>query len=291
MKRMYKKFLSLIVSMALGFSFAMGVMAEDNNSDNNIKVAFAGDSICIGYQNYYDFPGVTIDNYGVGGYSTEDVIEVVQGIRGDYDKLFLICGVNDCSFDTWYDETFTESMDYFKGMFEAAKQNLPNTKVYVTGIFPTLNKNAKHVPYALQYNALLKQLTAEYDNVEFVGDACWNALLDSETGLGKADYYNKDGLHPKKEGYDVLNKVLKPYMYDYKEFDGNVYYQVNKSDNSILRFVAEMNIEDVQNADSGSYTVKLNDNDVLNIEITNAYKSIVSGGNKLTAPEGKCFSR
>lgn len=290
MKKIYKKLLSLIVCVALGFTFAMGAVAEENNSDNNIKVAFAGDSICIGYEGYYGFPNVTIDNYGVGGDTTEDVLQVVKGIKGDYDKLFLICGVNDCTNDDWLDETFVDSMANFRGMFEAVKENMPNTKIYVTGIFPTLGRQKHLVPTSIKYNAALKQLIEEYDNVVFVGDACWNALLDSETGLGKAEYYKKDGLHPIKEGYDVLNEVLTPYMYDYKDLDGNVYYQVNKSDNSMLRFVAEMNIEDVQNAESGSYVVKLNGSDVLiNIDVSNAYKSIMSGGNKITAPEGKCY--
>lgn len=290
MKKFSKSILSLIVCLVVGLTCSISVWAEDT-AETNIKVAFAGDSICNMYTPYFNFPGTTIDNYGVGGYTTEEVLDVVQNeIKGDYDKLILICGVNDCTNDDWLDETFVDSMANFRGMFETAKQNLPNAKVYVTGIFPTLGRQKHLVPTSIKYNAALKQLTEEYDNVQFIGDECWPALFDTETGLGKADYYKKDGLHLIEPGYAVLSEILNPYIYETngKELDGKVLYQTTKN-KSTMRFVAEMNIEDVQNATFGDYEISNVSESILKEEITTAYKSIKVNGVKKTAPEGKCY--
>ena len=69
---------------------------------------------------------------------------------------------------------------------------------------------------------------------------------------------------------------------------GDIYYQY-KNDNTMMRFIAEVDIEDVTNANSGEITVSYNE-EVLEVKsITGAYKSLYAGGQVITAPEGKCY--
>lgn len=72
------------------------------------------------------------------------------------------------------------------------------------------------------------------------------------------------------------------------KLEGNVYYQKRSSDNSI-RFIAEVAIEDVVQANSGNYRISLNDEMSATDNITVAYRSIYANGKLVTAPEGKCY--
>ena len=218
LSKILKVFLSIIFCVIIVTGCADNSVSDSKDSANsknaeNIKVAFTGDSICIGYEQFYDFGDITVFNNGVGGYTTEDVLADFKDIPTDYDKLFIICGVNDCGFNSWKNGTFEDSMSNFEGMFKIAKKEMPDTEVYVTGVFPTFKGQSHLVGSAIKYNEKLKELTQKYDNVTFVSE-CWNELLDSQTGLANADYYKNDGLHLKKEGYAVLNEIFKSYIFD-----------------------------------------------------------------------------
>ena len=219
MSKIIKSILSVIFCMIIVTGCASDSVSDSNKDTVNskvpkdIKVAFTGDSICIGYEQFYDFGDIKIFNNGVGGYTTEDVLLDFKDIPTDYDKLFIICGVNDNCFDGWKNGTFEDSMNNFKEMFNIAKEKMPNTRVYVTGIFPTLKGQSHLVSRSIIYNAKLKELTEQFDNVTFISE-CWNKLIDSNTELGNSEYYKGDGLHLNKEGYAVLSEILKSYIYD-----------------------------------------------------------------------------
>ena len=72
------------------------------------------------------------------------------------------------------------------------------------------------------------------------------------------------------------------------QLSANIYYQL-KLDNSTIRFVTEVDIKDVQAAESGEYTVSLNGEPVDTQQITGAYKAIYANGELVEAPEGKCY--
>lgn len=71
------------------------------------------------------------------------------------------------------------------------------------------------------------------------------------------------------------------------QLEGTVYYQ-KKTDNTAVRFLAEVNIEDVTNTKSGNIKVTLNGEEV-NVKVKNAYSSIVANGKKVEPKTGKCF--
>lgn len=71
------------------------------------------------------------------------------------------------------------------------------------------------------------------------------------------------------------------------ELQGKVYYQV-KGDDSAIRFIAEVSIEDVTNANSGNIKISSN-NEEYNIKVKTAYNSITANGQVKKASEGKCF--
>lgn len=291
MKRMVKSFLALIMSVCIGIVSCIGSFAvEDVAESKNWKIVLVGDSLCAGYraEGCYNFTGTTPKNIGVNGRDTEGLLNNISDAYGDYDKMFIICGINDFKMYHSWESIYNDGMTHYKQILENVHKNMPNTHIYVTGIFPTSGRFVTSVPHSIEYNKRLKNLCSEYSYVTYISE-CWDALYDSEKQSGRTDYTDaNDGLHINKTGYAALSNAIRPYIYE-DPLSCDIFYQLNNKDRSQLRFVAEMNIEDVQKAESGSYTIKLNDNDDVNVEITNAYKAIMSNGTKITAPEGKCY--
>lgn len=292
MKKFFRKTLALIASICVGMTCTMGVTAVESSTQSTDKfnISFVGDSICkIG--NWTElFPDVNIDNYGVPAEDTNDILERFEEACGDYDKMFIICGVNDWDVTGWSDGTYSGSMSNFENMFKIAKEKMPDIQIYVTGILPTCKGFSSYITNNITpaYNAKLKALCDKYDYVTFMSE-CWNVLLDSETGVGNLNYYG-DSLHPNTAGFAQLKTVMEPYVYEElpTKLNGNVYYQY-KSDNSAIRFVAEVSVEDITIAQSGKYDIALNGESVGSWDISRAYRSIYADGELITASEGKCF--
>ncbi|MDE6150135.1 MAG: leucine-rich repeat domain-containing protein [Ruminococcus sp.] len=71
------------------------------------------------------------------------------------------------------------------------------------------------------------------------------------------------------------------------QLEGKVYYQ-KKLDNSAVRFIAEISIDDIQYADSVNIMIVAN-TEKFNLNVKNAYHSIVANGKTVKAQDGKCF--
>ena len=126
------------------------------------------------------------------------------------------------------------------------------------------------------------------------------AIPNSVTSIGyeafctnlKDVYYTGSESQWDRISIDIGNESLynATIHYNYsesKELNGTVYYQ-QKIDKSAVRFIAEVDIEDVKNANSGNVKF-LFDNEEYNIEIKTAYHSILANGHKVEAKQGKCF--
>lgn len=72
-----------------------------------------------------------------------------------------------------------------------------------------------------------------------------------------------------------------------KEMTGTVYYQI-KTDDSAVRFIAEVDIADVVNSGSGSILISANEQE-FDLQIKTAYRALVANGKTIHAADGKCY--
>ena len=86
---------------------------------------------------------------------------------------------------------------------------------------------------------------------------------------------------------DVYNDALVA-AYKYYNMSRSVLHQ-KKLDNTAVRFLYLADIDDVTKATSANVTFKGDRTAVGTESITKAYRSIIAGGKKVTAPEGKCY--
>lgn len=174
-------------------------------------IAFVGDSIVQNAKGLYDdwngFLGrEDCSNYGIGGQTTVEVSNRISDvIKGEYEKVFFILGINDLG---WNKQTFITISNY-RGMIEEIHEALPDTKVYIISVLPTTDAFFKDQQSKIQHlNLALKNLTNEFDFVTFID--VYSSMV-GEDGYAKAEYLS-DGLHPNKKGYELIAEVILPYV-------------------------------------------------------------------------------
>ncbi len=174
-------------------------------------IAFIGDSIV---QNplfqYGDWNTVLgredCVNYGIGAQTTTEVAARWGDLlKGNYEKIVILCGINDLGRGR---QLFSTIKNY-REMFESTHEAYPETRIFVISVLPTTDAFFKDQQNSIIYmNAALKNMIKEYDYVKFVD--CYSAFV-GEDGYCNPDYVS-DGLHPNKEGYEVIAGVLTPYL-------------------------------------------------------------------------------
>lgn len=174
-------------------------------------IAFIGDSIV---QNpifsYDDWNGILSRtdcvNYGIGGQTTKELENRLGDVlKGDYEKIVFLCGINDLGRGR---QPFVICAAY-RDMLDMIKEQAPDTEVIILSVLPTTDAFFKDNQGDIQVlNSNLEFMTGEYDFLTYVD--IYSAFLGAD-GYGKAEYYT-DGLHPNEMGYKIIADILNPYL-------------------------------------------------------------------------------
>ena len=203
-----KKFLSVLLTLTMIFLTSTTLVISSSATADK-PICLIGDSICKMMRWSIHVDREDIENLGVGGYTSTQVLEKLKTVEDDYEKLFILCGINDKKITGWnYD--ITESN--FREMVSYATENMPGVKIYLISLLPTGGDYVNFVDegYQAELNARLQVIADENENVTFIN--CYDALADAETGYYKDDY-SDDGLHPNDFlGFPAIGEVLDPYV-------------------------------------------------------------------------------
>lgn len=174
-------------------------------------IAFIGDSIIenplLLYGDWNTLLGRTdCVNWGIGGQTTSHLAARMGDLlKCSYDKIVILCGTNDIGY--WM--KLTETMDNYRSVFDRIGEAGGINRVYVISILPLPPSGKKEAQKSIRdINKALKKLSAEYDFVTFVD--CYSDFLDPD-GNSIGAYY-ADTVHPNEAGYQVIAKVLNPYL-------------------------------------------------------------------------------
>ena len=172
------------------------------------RIVFMGNSITEGWKGYdpefFATPGFV--NRGIGGQTTpqmllrfrQDVIDLEPEI------VVILAGTNDIAGNTG-PMTLKEIRDNIVSMVELSQAN--GIRVILCSVLPAyeyvwrpgLEPNVK-IP---ALNAMLREFAAE-SGIYYLD--YFSAMADERNGLPEA--YARDGVHPTKEGYDVMKAML-----------------------------------------------------------------------------------
>lgn len=168
---------------------------------DSTNIVFVGNSLTNG-NNWAEFWGnPKVVNRGVSGARSYEVKAHLTGYLGKGPaKVFLLIGTNDLS----EGKSVADIMENIRSICHYISFAMPRTKLYVMSVFPTDKPYRSKVP---MLNGAIEAYTqqAGYQYIDV-----YSRLKTPEGGINSE--YSNDGLHLTGLGYQVVAKVLKPYM-------------------------------------------------------------------------------
>lgn len=172
------------------------------------RIVFMGDSITELWSviNPEYFSGKPYINRGIGGQTTP---QMLIRFRADVIALqptavVILAGINDIAGNTG-PSSIEMIRDNIFSMVELAKAN--NIQVIVCSVLPAYDfpwkPNQGPIEKIKALNEILKNY-AKANNIEYVD--YYSAMVDERLGLNIV--YSKDGVHPNKIGYQIMEPIV-----------------------------------------------------------------------------------
>ena len=159
---------------------------------------------------------VTVYNRGIGGFITDELINVIDVCILDLEpsKLFINIGTNDLSDTRIAMSTVMKNYEY---ILRETTKRVPDVKIYLMAYYPVnpeaateetreclkIRSDEKIAAANEEVKKLADKLGAKYIDV--------NAPLKDEKGKLKAEY-TYEGIHIKEEGYKAIYPLVKDYI-------------------------------------------------------------------------------
>ena len=194
-----------------------------NQTAEKGKIVFLGDSITEGFLLNEYFKNNPIINRGVGGNTTEEIIERLDTnvLNLEPTKLFIMIGTNDLGFGT----KASEVVENIKKILSIVKEKSPETQVFLISITPLGNLNeifsglSKFLIKRLMIGKYRKNENINRINTELEQIAKERSItyidvsesLKDENGYLKREF-TVEGLHLSSRGYQVMTDIIKKYL-------------------------------------------------------------------------------
>lgn len=147
------------------------------------------------------FKGKKVRNLGFGWDRTENVLwRIYHGELDGYQakKICMMIGTNNLQVNT--DEEIIQGISL---IIAAIQQRQPQAKLYIMGIYPRKDLEARVKQFNPKLEKALKEKKITYINLA-------PQLTDKKGNINLSLF--SDGLHPNKEGYQIIAKELKKYL-------------------------------------------------------------------------------
>jgi lysophospholipase L1-like esterase len=174
-------------------------------------IVFLGNSLTENGKWKEYFPGQKIVNRGVGGDEALGIYDrLYQILPGKPKKIFLQTGANDVSHDLPVDSI----VERITMIVDKIREESPKTQLYLQGSLP-INESFKRKQKLAEKTDVFPELSKRLERLaasrSIVFINLFPLFAQQGTNILRKDLTN-DGLHLKKEGYDIWVKAIKPYV-------------------------------------------------------------------------------
>jgi lysophospholipase L1-like esterase len=236
------------------------------------KMVFLGDSQ-IEFGNWgKHLKDTTIINRGIAGDNTYGVLARLNDVLIlKPNQIILEVGINDIGKNI--PDTFV-----FKNILEIVKKiktNSPQTKTFVTSLFPTNDAVAKEYPNAFNKNNHVENINNLLKKASINGDFIFldlHSLLKNFDGKLNEQFADADGLHLNSEGYKLWVDVIKKNYVNPK-----IYIKLSPNE-SLLAAALHGNVQEIKMAIAKGAEVNCKDkngNTPLNMVAKLSYYNLV----------------
>jgi len=152
------------------------------------------------------FKDYTVLNRGIGGAVTSDVDRYLEDIVFPYHpkQLIVYAGENDLLKAASGDVVFED----FKKLYSHIRAKLPVVPLVYIAMKGSPSR-VQHLSKAIKGNQLIKQFLKGEKNTVFLD--IYQPMLDKK-GQMRPELFKEDMLHMNASGYEIWNKLLKPYL-------------------------------------------------------------------------------
>jgi lysophospholipase L1-like esterase len=162
-------------------------------------VAFVGDSLTENGHWQDWFPDDTVQNFGVGGSTSDDVIERLPDIISTHpDTVIVVVGTNDLA----WRRSVEHIVRNIETILVTIRRDLPDARILVQSVLPRGNEFAEQIRDVNRHIwQFAPTLRAQYLDL-------WPALALPDGELNPS--FSEDRLHLNDEGYQVWLTELRP---------------------------------------------------------------------------------
>lgn len=156
---------------------------------------------------------VELNNYGVNGYSSEDMLE--RGVIGaelseEADLVIMETGILN---DFYRDIPAAQSIENIHQLLRAVKTKAPDAVILVMNPNPAITYENTKPELDTGYQEFADQLTEEFKSGEGVLFIDASVPFHKEAGNGRQmEKYIGDGIHPNSEGYRLWYEHMDAYF-------------------------------------------------------------------------------
>ena len=153
-----------------------------------------------------DFPGKPVLNRGFGGSQVRDAVHYADQVAIGYAprKILIYSGDNDINAGRSPQQVLQD----FRAFVARVRQGLPETPIAYLAIKPSPSR-ADQLARQQAANALVKAEAAKLHKVEFIDVA--TPMLGAD-GQPKPELFFEDRLHMNRQGYELWQGIVAPYL-------------------------------------------------------------------------------
>ena len=180
------------------------LIKADQSSD---RIVFTGSSSIRLWKdlNAY-YPNRQLINTGFGGSHMSDLLYYLKEtvLRYSPSKVFIYEGDNDIANGISEEKIMYNT----KKVIELIHSNYPECKIILIAPKPSIARWEYKEQY-LSVNSKFQELADQNEKISFAN--VWDVMLDSNGEL-KENLFIEDNLHMNKNGYDLWDKLIAPYL-------------------------------------------------------------------------------
>ncbi len=181
--------------------------SDSNNFPNKNTILFVGSSSIVYWKTLKeDMSPHEVINRGFGGAHITHINNHFHEVIAPYEPkgIVFFCGTNDIAALKSPEEVFNDFLIFFGKV----RASLPDTKIFVIGIKPSIARYHLREKQ-LKINKLTSNLANEEESLVFID--VWNDMILND-GKANPNLFVEDGLHMNENGYLIWKELVKPVL-------------------------------------------------------------------------------
>lgn len=172
-------------------------------------IIFLGNSITQHFEFFEFLKNTNVRNRGIGGETTSGALQRLSVLtKGQPNKMFLMLGINDLNSG----RGVFQILNTYEKIIKKIQNESYRTQIIIESVLPVSRFKEKNF-FSEDANDNIIKLNDGLRNLSIKHNVKYLELYDSFMGVGGLKpSLTIDGIHLNADGYDLMSKLIKPYL-------------------------------------------------------------------------------